>query len=271
MSTNPLVDSSTDGHPGAVRTFEELVAEGEAVPTEGWDFSWFSGRATEERPPWGYAGLLADRLGHASRSLDLQTGGGEVYAGALARPARPPGRVAATESWSPNLALARLRLAAWGAEVAEAADDGPFPFPDAAFDLVSSRHPTVQRWDEITRVLSPGGTHLCQGIGSGTHRVLADALLGPRPGPDQPTAELAAAAARAAGLQVVDLRVRRCRVEFSDVGAVVHFLRKVVWTVPGFSVERYRPQLAEVHRRIERDGVFVSWSQRYLIEARRPD
>jgi hypothetical protein len=31
--------------------FEELVAEGAAVPLEGWDFSWFEGRATEERPP----------------------------------------------------------------------------------------------------------------------------------------------------------------------------------------------------------------------------
>ena len=49
------------------------------------------------------------------------------------------------------------------------------------------------------------------------------------------------------------------RVESSDVGAVVHFLREVVWTVPGSTVERYRPPLAELHRRIARDGVFVSW------------
>ncbi|MGH3302872.1 MAG: SAM-dependent methyltransferase, partial [Streptosporangiaceae bacterium] len=35
------------------RTLQELVAEGAAVPVEGWDFSWFEGRATEERPAWG--------------------------------------------------------------------------------------------------------------------------------------------------------------------------------------------------------------------------
>ena len=35
--------------------YEELVAEGAAVPLQGYDFSWFEGRATEERPPWGYA------------------------------------------------------------------------------------------------------------------------------------------------------------------------------------------------------------------------
>lgn len=251
-------------------TFEELVAEGAAAPTAGWDFSWFAGRATEERPAWGYAGLLADRLGAATASLDVQTGGGEVYAGALTRAARRRVRVAATESWPPNLALARARLARWGGEVTEAPDAGPLPLPDAAFDLVSSRHPTAQPWPEIARVLSPGGTYLCQGVGSGTHRVLAQALTGARPEPDLPSAELAADAARSAGLDVVDLRSQACRVEFGDVGAVVHFLRKVVWTVPDFSVERYRPQLTELHRRIERDGALVSWSQRYLLEARRP-
>ena len=253
-----------------MRGFEELVAEGAAVPTEGWDFSWFAGRATEERPAWGYVALLADRLATASSSGDLQTGGAEVYAEALSRAGRRPARVAATESWPPNLALARRRLADWGGEVAEAADDGPLPHADGSVDLVSSRHPTGQRWDEIARVLVPGGRYLCQGIGSGTHRVLAEALLGPQTGAEEPTAAQAAEAARSAGLQVVDLRSQACRVEFGDVGAVVHFLRKVVWTVPGFTVERYRPQLAEVHRRIERDGTFVSWSQRYLIEARRP-
>jgi hypothetical protein len=36
-----------------VNTFEESVAEGEAAPVEGWDFSWFQRRATEERPSWG--------------------------------------------------------------------------------------------------------------------------------------------------------------------------------------------------------------------------
>ena len=30
--------------------FDDLVAEGAAVPLQGWDFSWFEGRATEERP-----------------------------------------------------------------------------------------------------------------------------------------------------------------------------------------------------------------------------
>ena len=249
---------------------DRLLAEGAAVPTEGWDFSWFAGRASEERPAWGYCSRLTDRLGGATAALDLQTGGAEVYAEALGRCPVRPARVAATESWPPNLALARERLSRWDGEVVDAADDADLPFDDASFDLVASRHPTVQRWPEIARVLRPGGTYLCQGIGSGTHRLLAEAVLGPQPGLDEPTAALAAEAARDAGLEVVDLRSQTCRVEFGDVGAVVHFLRKVVWTVPGFSVESYLPQLAALHERIQRDGGFVSYAQRYLVEARRP-
>jgi hypothetical protein len=61
-------------------SFSELVAEGAAEPVEGWDFSWFEGRATEERPSWGYSGLVAGRMGPARAALDVQTGGGEVLA-----------------------------------------------------------------------------------------------------------------------------------------------------------------------------------------------
>jgi SAM-dependent methyltransferase len=251
-------------------TFEELLAEGAAVPVEGWDFSWFAGRATEQRAPWGYAGLLADRLGRARASVDLQTGGGEVYAFALRRATRRPDVVAATESWPPNLPVARRTLAPWRAEVVEVPGDGDLPFADGTFDLVASRHPTGRRWDEIARVLRPGGSHLSQGVGSGSNRELYEFLMGPQPDEGPTAAQRAVDGARAAGLDVVDLREAATRVEFFDVAAVVHFLRTVVWTVPDFTVERYRDRLRALHEVIERDGRFVAHSRRYLIEARRP-
>jgi hypothetical protein len=58
--------------------------------------------------------------------------------------------------------------------------------------------------------------------------------------------------------------------EFSDIAAVVHFLRKVIWIVPGFTVDRYRRRLSELHYRIQADGAFVAHATRFLIEARRP-
>ncbi|WP_348775251.1 hypothetical protein [Solwaraspora sp. WMMD937] len=57
-------------------TFDELIAEASAVPVAGWDFSWFAGRATEQRPSWGYARLLGRQMAGVRRAVDVQTGGG---------------------------------------------------------------------------------------------------------------------------------------------------------------------------------------------------
>ncbi|MFE2108866.1 SAM-dependent methyltransferase, partial [Kitasatospora sp. NPDC059463] len=79
-----------------------------------------------------------------------------------------------------------------------------------------------------------------------------------------------AAAARAAGLEVVDLRSERLRVEFLDIGAVVWFLRKVIWMVPGITVEAHWARLRELDALIRAEGPFVAHSARFLIEARKP-
>ncbi len=249
-------------------TFEELVAEGASVPTDGWDFSWFEGRATEERPSWGYARSMAGRLARASAALDIQTGGGEVLASA---PRLAPLTVA-TEGWPPNVAKATALLHPRGAVVVASPEDAPLPFADEAFDLVTSRHPVRPHWAEIARVLRPGGTYFAQHVGPASVFELIEYFLGPQPEesrngrhPDRERAD-----AEAAGLEVVELRAERLRMEFFDIGAVVHFLRKVVWMVPGFTVDAYEARLRALHERIEADGSFVAHSSRHLFEARRP-
>jgi SAM-dependent methyltransferase len=270
MPDNPADRVACSAHRDP-RSFEGLIAEGEAEPTDGWDFSWFDGRATEERPPWGYAKLAADALGRATASLDLQTGGAEVYAEALQHAASVPDRVAATEEWPPNLALARERLVPFGGEVMNAAGTDPLPFPDGAFDLVLARHPYGVPWEEIGRVLAPGGTFLGQLIGWGTNRKLYEFFLGPQGDAHEDAGHESVIRQRAAeaGLRVRRLEEAVTKVEFFDVGAVVYFLRKVLWTVPGFTVEKYRPELQRMHALIEANGSFVSYSRRFLVEATR--
>ena len=245
-------------------SFEDLVAEGAAVPLEGWDFSWFEGRATEERPPWGYAAQIAARLAAVESALDLQTGGGEVTASA---PVKPP-LLAATESWPPNAAVAKRNLP--DAFVVQAPDEGPLPFHDSMFDLVISRHPVVTPWAEIARVLKPGGTYFSQQIGDATNRGLTEFMMGPQPVNDARSTKRARAEAEAAGLEVLQLEPVVLRVAFFDVGAVVHFLRKVLWTVPGFTVEGYRDRLLAMHEHIQEHGEYVCTSTRFLVEARKP-
>ena len=67
-----------------------------------------------------------------------------------------------------------------------------------------------------------------------------------------------------------DVREERLRAAFDDVGAVVYFLRLVVWTVPGFTVARYRDRLHDLHEQMQREGPFVAHSTRFLIEATKP-
>lgn len=255
------------------RSFEDLVAEGAAVPTEGWDFSWFEGRATEARPSWGYARSAGDRLTWANTVLDVQTGGGEVFDFALSRAAaQPPMLAAATEGWPPNVAKATALLRSRGVVVVAASEDAPLPFADAAFDLVLSRHPVHADWPEIARVLRPGGTYFAQHVGPRSAFELVEHFLGPQPersgGGRDPEGERAGA--EAAGLEVVDLRAERLRMEFYDIAAVVHFLRKVIWMVPDFTVEVYEPQLRALHEQIEATGPFVAHSTRHLFDVRRP-
>ncbi|WP_107483842.1 class I SAM-dependent methyltransferase [Streptomyces sp. SA15] len=254
------------------RTFEDLVAEGTAVPTEGWDFSWFKGRATEARPSWGYAKAMAGRLGGATAALDIHTGGGEVLGFALGAAAQAPVLTVATEVWPPNVAKATALLRPRGVAVVASPEGAPLPFADDTFDLVVSRHPVRPDWPEIARVLEPGGTYFAQHVGPGSAFELVEHFLGPQPDqrhssrhPDRERED-----AEAAGLEIVDLRAERLRMEFYDIAAVVHFLRKVIWMVPGFTVQEYEPRLRALHERIEAEGSFVAHSTRHLFEARKP-
>ncbi len=76
-----------------VKSFDELVDDAAAVSVEGWDFSWLEDRATEQPPSWGYQRLLGRKLAAATAGLHIQTGGGEVLAGAGAE-SFPPTMVA---------------------------------------------------------------------------------------------------------------------------------------------------------------------------------
>jgi SAM-dependent methyltransferase len=160
--------------------------------------------------------------------------------------------MAAIETWPPNAALATKRLHPLGVMVIATRDEPPLPFADEAFDLVTTRHPISVWWNEILRVLRPGGTYFAQHIGPATVGELVEYFIGPQP---EKWAEFRPDAFRAqveaAGLQLVDLRAERLRCEFFDVGAVIYFLRKVIWTVPGLhrgALSRAAARTARAHQ-----------------------
>jgi len=250
--------------------FERLLVEGNSEPTDGWDFSWFDGRAIEGRPSWRYSHVLRERVAAAEAVFDIQTGGGERFAEILSQIEPGPRILFASESWGPNVPIARRNLERFGTSIIEIADESDFPIRDDTFDLVVSRHPTLTLWREIARVLQPGGTYFSQQVGAGTNSELTDFMMGPQSVSDVRSAQRAVATASSFGLDVIDLKEESLPIVFFDVGAVVHFLRKVIWTVPDFTVEKYRRRLFALHEHIEQTGSFQSQSQRFLIEAKKP-
>lgn len=249
-----------------MKSFEDLVNEALAADVDGWGFHWLDGRATEARPPWGYARMLGQRLSRVDTALDLDTGGGEV----LSEAPHFPAQMFATEAWPPNVKKAQARLASRGVQVVDTSQNAVLPFAAGTFDLITARHPVAPDWPEIARLLKPGGCYFAQHVGAASAFTLIEYFLGPLPYERTlRDADSEAQQATAAGLHIVDLRTARCQMAFYDVGAVIWILRKCVWWVPDFSVEKYRTQLLALDKQMRSGEPFIAHSTRHLIEAQR--
>lgn len=241
----------------------------ESQPFSGWDFGYLRRRYTEEKPPWSYEDLARDLLRKSASAVDLGTGGGEV----LSRMADTfPGRMIATEAHPPNWTIARDRLAPAGAHVvAYAADEtssGALPFRDAGFDAVLDRHEAYDA-REVARVLAPGGVFLTQQVDGRSH---ADLLgwFGTEPHWPNVTLDRLAADLARAGLDIELSRSWWGSISFSDVGALVYYLRAIPWAIPDFSVERFKPELLGLQRRLDESGSLRFSEGRFVIRARKP-
>lgn len=260
-------DHAPRRHDVPVSEFDDLLDEAERVPVGAWDFRWLEGRAVEDRPSWRYFDRVAERAADVSSLLEIQAGVGSMI-GAL--PSLPMLSVA-TEGFPPSIVHAAPRLRARGVPLVVTAQASPeLPFADGSFELVISRHPIEVWWDEIARVLQPGGTYFAQHVGPHSLRSLSEFLMGPLPDSSEREPHLERLESERAGLIMRTLRLEQPRTAFYDIGAVVYFLRLVPWIVPGFTVLTYRDSLLELHTAIERDGAFETTACRTLIEATKP-
>jgi SAM-dependent methyltransferase len=240
----------------------------ERAPFQGWDFSHLTSRMIEEHPLWSYSSRAAVLLRQSSSVIDLGTGGGEWF---LSLRASWPEKVTVTEDYPPNLKLAAERLAPLGVRVADVrlGDNDPMPFDDGEFDLVLNRQSGFNA-DEVARILAPGGTFLTQQVhGLWAHDLKAE--FGYDSGPTETTLEQAVSRLKAAGLAIVDSREWTGRLSFSDVGAIVFYLKAVAWLVPGFSVETHAEYLSALQRRIAGGDSLNFEARKYLLEARKAE
>jgi SAM-dependent methyltransferase len=236
----------------------------EQQPFIGWDFSYLDGRMIEEQAPWSYSSRAAELMHHASSVIDLGTGGGERL---LKLQKYWPKKVAVTEEYPPNFRLATERLSPFGVQVVDVplTDFDPMPFSNGEFDLVLNRHSGFNA-KEVARILSPGGTFLTQQIhGLWAHDLIA--AFGAKPQCPDATLEKYVPQFKAAGLTIVNTQEWSGQLSFTDVGAIVYYLKAVPWFVPGFSVETHSKHLLALQRRLESGEGLAFVARKYLIEA----
>jgi SAM-dependent methyltransferase len=236
-------------------------------PFVGWDFAYLAGRRVDTPLPWDYAQLVRDALPHSRALLDMGTGGGEL----LASLHPLPSLTRATEGYAPNLPVARARLEPLGIAVAEVGEDGHLPFADGAFDLVINRH---EYYDpgEVWRVLRPGGRFITQQVGGDDDRELNTLLGAPNATHEYGfwTLDYALPSLKSADFRITRADEARIPSRFTDVGAIVYYLKITPWQIPDFSVERYLAPLQQLHRRCQRHGPIIVHSHRFIIAAEKP-
>jgi len=71
----------------------------------------------------------------------------------------------------------------------------------------------------------------------------------------------------AAGLTIPNTQEWSGRLSFTDVGAIVYYLKAIPWLVPGFSVETHLQNLLTLQRRLESGQGLTFTAGKYLIEA----
>ena len=251
-------------------TQKDLIAfwkeEEQAAHMLGWDFSHIAGRYTEnDHLPWDYRQTILKYLTPDMRILDIDTGGGEF----LLSFGHPHALTAATEAYPPNVELCRKKLSPLGIDFCAANGKGPFPFPDAHFDMVIDRHGDFCA-QEIARVLKPGGLFITQQVGAQNDRELVALLLGdvPLPFSDQ-TLAIARGRFMDAGFSILEEDEVFRPIRFFDLGALVWFARIIEWEFPGFSVDGCLDRLLDAHKLMQAQGYVEGSIHRFMLVARK--
>lgn len=239
--------------------------EEEREPFAGWDFSYVHGRFSESALPWDYLALARELLLGAQNVLDVGTGGGERLL--TLRDVWPPS-VTITEGWPPNVAVAAARLAPLGVRVV-AAKHRPLPFAPNSFELIINRH-TGFRSRDVARVLQPGGLFLTQQVDALWGRDL-QVVMGVEVMERPSSYQLALHYLQTETNLIVERAAEnKGTMTFTDVGALVYYLKAIPWIVPGFTVDTHLSYLLALQEKLDRGEKLQFETRQYLLKARKP-
>lgn len=247
--------------------FNFLVSESEH-PFSGWDFSYIADRVVNSPLTWSYTSTILPLIRDTESLLDMGTGGGEFLTSLMPLPKD----TCATESYEPNVPIAKKRLETLGVKVFFCKDKEKLPFKDEEYDLIINRHEDYSE-KEVFRVLKPNGIFITQQVGDKNDSKLRLVLTGSEKSENDTEWNLnfAKEKLKANGFEIVDGQEIINSTRIFDVGALAYFLKAIPWELPGFTVEKYYNKLLEIHNLITNKGYFEleSNNHRFIIKARK--
>ncbi len=227
----------------------------------GWTFENLDVRTLGGPLPWNYEAMARDLASRAECTIDLGTGGGEVYQCIVAK---RRGRSVASEEWGVNARVAAERLGADGVSVVRASSERT-PWRSGTFNLVLSRHEAVEP-AEVDRILRPGGTFLTQQVCPEHWPELMRFL--PRATVFSDHWQGYQGLFREHGY-TVEAQRHDYQVLFGSLADVVFMLMVSPWEVPQFDVEADGNALLALERELSSGEGIVLSEGRYVLEAQK--
>lgn len=166
-----------------------------------------------------------------------------------------------------TLAPKGIRLVVCGGGQDNTNPDGPrrvgLPFRDSSYDVVLSRHEAFDPSD-VRRVLKPGGVFVTQQVGA-DETASVRALCGLDPKAEVWDLAESIRQTEAGGLTVTASGEERPASTFTDIAALIGYLRTIPWSVP----ELDRDTMRSTFERLHTQGHLEAVSHRFWLTATR--
>ena len=252
--------------------YEDLVSSAVHTEFKGWDFSYVlsSGRMKEDPLSWSYEKIVKEYFYGCRNLLDMGTGGGEVLSSLIPLPQNSY----ATESYIPNVEVAKLRLEPLGVKVVYIPENpmppycDDLPFECNYYDLIINRHEAYMP-KELFRILKNNGSFITQQVGFLSAANLIKDMLGKKAKYGNWNLQSAITELKEAGFKIIQKNEEISNIYFFDVGALVYYLRAIPWLIGGFTSEKYDKSLRYIHEIIESQGYYQTLAHRFLIIAQK--
>jgi len=253
--------------------FDRLIADGLSLDVEAyWGAGFLSGRFIAAEPSWSYEGLARSILAEAESALDMGTGEG----GVLASLAPFPKLMVAHEDWWPTVPAAEATLRPLGVHLVVAlgsAENVPMPdapqrpglpFRSEAFDVVLNRHEAFDPL-EVRRIIKRRGRFLTEQVGS-DEAASVRTLLGLKVDHREWSAAVAVGQLEAQGWVIDDVHEERLTMSFTDVGALIGYIRTLPWAFEDLDWSSLRPRLQRLHEQSQSKPI-EAIAHRFLVVA----